>query len=63
VIEVGVREQNRVDPMGIDREAIPITQAQRLESLKQAAIDQQPMFGIFNEVFRAGDGSGPAQEE
>ncbi len=62
VIEMGVREQNRIDPMGIDREAIPIAQPQRLEALKQAAIDQQSMVGTLNEVLGAGNGSSAAQE-
>ena len=62
VIEMGVREQNRIDPMGIGREAFPIAQAQRLEALKQAAIDQQSMVGTLNEVLGAGNGSSAAQE-
>ena len=47
---MGVREQNRVDPMRIDREAIPIALTHCLEALEQAAIDQQPMAGTLNEV-------------
>ena len=41
VVEMGVREQNRVDPMRIDREAIPIAQTQCLEALEQAAINSR----------------------
>jgi len=60
---MGVREQNRVDPMRIDREAIPIAQTQCLEALEQAAIDQQPTFGIFNEILEAGNDSNSKKDK
>ncbi len=62
MVEMGVREKNRLDPMRINREAIPIAQAQCLEALKQPAIDQKSMAGILNEVLGAGNGSSAAQE-
>jgi len=60
VIEMSMREQNRIDPMGVNREAIPIAQAQRLEALEQAAIDQESVVSTLDEVLGAGNGSSAA---
>ena len=62
MIEMRVRQQNRVDLAGINGEARPIAQTQLLKALEQAAIDQQSMFGTFEEIFGARDSPGPAQK-
>ena len=58
VIEMSMREQNRIDPARVYREARPISLSQLLEALEKAAIDQQPVIGIFEEVFGPRDSPG-----
>ena len=43
VVEMGVGENNGVDTARFDRERRPILEAQRLEALKQTAVDEDLM--------------------
>ncbi len=55
VVEMGVGQDDRIDPFRVYRELLPVAQAQLLEALKEAAIDEDPAIGDLHEVFRAGD--------
>ena len=59
---MGVGQNDGVDTARIDRKRRPILEAQRLEALKQAAIDEQPMIALLDEVLRSGDRTGTAEE-
>ncbi len=45
-----------------DRQPCPIAQAQGFVALEKTAIDQDAMIVLFQQVFGAGDRSGPTQE-
>ena len=62
VIEMRVREDNRPDGAGLDRERRPVLQTQRFEALKQSAIDKQIVLLVLEQEFRAGHRAGAAQE-
>ena len=62
VVQMGVRENDGVDAARFDRKLRPILEPQRLETLKQAAVDEQLMLLVLDEVFRAGDRPGAAEE-
>ena len=49
-------------PRGIDRQRRPVAQAQLLETLKQAAIDQNRGVCRLDQIFRPGDGADPAEK-
>ena len=40
---MGVRENDSIDAARLDRKRCPILQPQRLEALKQAAVDEEPV--------------------
>jgi len=42
MVEVGMRQDDRVDALRIDRERRPIAQAKPLEALEETAIDEHP---------------------
>src|SRR5574338_765686 len=62
VIEMGVRENDRVDLVRCNRELGPIALAQQLEALEQTAIDENPMAACVDQMLRSGDGAGGAEE-
>ena len=55
-------QHHRIDVRGVGRQRVPVAQAQLFVTLKQAAIDQQPLLVVLNQVFGAGDGVGPSKE-
>ena len=61
VIKVGVGQHYPVDTRGRHGQRPPVTLAQHLETLKEAAVDQQPTAFRFQQVARARDRSGAAQ--
>ena len=62
VVEMGMGEDDGVDAARLDRKRRPILQAQRLEALKQAAVDEKPMIALLDEILRSGDRAGAAEE-
>ena len=62
VVQMGVGEDDGVDLVWADGQALPIALAQQLIALEQSAIDQQAVAAVADEVFGAGDGTGCAQE-
>lgn len=62
MIKMGVCQHNRGNVHGGDRERRPIAQAQRFESLKQPAIDEDTVIRLLQEVFGACNGSRTAEE-
>ena len=62
VVEVGVGQHDQVQFGRIDRRRIPVAQPQFLQSLEQAAVDQQAETVVLDEELRAGDGPGGAVE-
>ncbi len=57
VIEMGVREHDRVERLHVERRRPPVQFAQRLEPLEQAAIDEHVRAARFEQKLRAGDGT------
>ena len=62
VVEVGVGQDDRVHAVRRDRQRVPVAQAQLLEALEQAAVDQQGLSAAANQVFGAGDAVCAADE-
>ena len=62
VIEMGMGENNGVDGARLRGKRRPILQAQRLEALKQAAVDEQPVPFVLHEEFRSGNGTDAAEK-
>ena len=62
VIQMGVREQDRVDGARVERRAIPVAQAQGFQALKQPALQQHLPSRGAHEILRAGDGPGSTEE-
>jgi hypothetical protein len=62
VIEMRVGEYHRVNFLDPDRHGLPVQQAQVLEALKQAAINQNSQTVGFDQIFRASYGSRSAKE-
>ena len=59
---MGMGEDDGVDAARLNRKRRPILQAQRLEALKQAAVDEQPMIALLDKVLRSRDRAGTAEE-
>jgi len=57
-----VREHHAVQVLRMHRQRRPVAQAQVLQPLEQAAIDQQPRLARAQQIFRAGDRPGSAEE-
>src|SRR5262245_21554279 len=55
MIEMGMRQEDRGDPSGINRQRRPILQAQRLETLKQTTVDETGAAVFTQRVFRTGN--------
>ena len=62
VIDVGVRDDDRVQRRRIELEVAPVPLAQLLQSLEEPAIEQHAAPAGGNEVHRAGDGSGRTEK-
>ena len=62
MIEMGVREDNRVDAAGGKRQRLPVAFAQFLQALEEAAVDENAHAGGVEKVFRAGYRARGAEE-
>jgi hypothetical protein len=62
VVDVRVGEDDRVDARRIERRRRPVAQAQLLEALEEAAIDEDGGAARRDEVLRSGDRPGRAAE-
>jgi hypothetical protein len=62
MVQMGMREQDRIDLAGRHGQMPPIAQPQWLVTLKQTTIDQQPLVVVLDQVFKTGDGVGSAQK-
>jgi hypothetical protein len=55
MIQVRVRQDDRINPRRIDGQRLPVPPTELLEPLKQAAIDQNPPAADLEQVLRPGD--------
>src|SRR5690606_27870937 len=62
MVQVGVGQDHRVDRRRFDRKRSPVTVAQLLVALEQAAVDEQAMAVGLDQVARAGDGARGTEE-
>jgi uncharacterized phosphosugar-binding protein len=62
MVEVGMGQYDRVDFSRVHRQRVPVAQAQLLEALEQAAIEQHLAGAGCQQVFGAGHGAGGAEE-
>jgi hypothetical protein len=62
VVDVGVREHDPVERGGVDGQPIPVPQAELLEPLVEAAIEEQAPARRLHQELRAGHRADPAQE-
>ena len=62
VIEVRMRQHDRVERRGRDRQVPPVQLAQLLEPLEQPRIEEHPGLAGIEQILRAGDGAGSAEE-
>jgi hypothetical protein len=58
MVEMGVRQDNVIDRFRWDGKFLPVQIAQILEPLEQAAIDEDAMVLMGEQMFRSCDGSG-----
>jgi hypothetical protein len=54
VVKMGVRQDNGVERCRRDRELLPVAFPQLLEPLKQAAIDEDALAAVLQQVLRPG---------
>ncbi len=59
---MGVGENDGFNAARFDWERRPVLEAQRLEALKQAAVDEQPMVLLLHQIFRSGHRTGAAEK-
>jgi hypothetical protein len=57
VIEMGVRQHDGVDRVGTHGKGLPISLPQLLQSLEQAAIDENSLASVLEKVFGSRDGA------
>ena len=62
MVEMRVRQDHGVDARRLDREGIPVAQAELLQPLEQTAIDEDPPSGRLDQVAGARDRAGAAEE-
>jgi hypothetical protein len=62
MVEMGVREDYRVNAAGGERQRLPVALTQFLQSLEEAAVGQNTDAGRVKKVFRAGHRAGGAKE-
>ena len=55
VIEVRVRQDDRIDGVGRHGKRLPVPQPELLQSLEESAVDEHAAAAMFEQVFRAGD--------
>src|SRR3546814_16869264 len=60
-IEMGMGDNDCIEAGGRDRQRFPIEFTQIFHALKQAAIDQDALAVMLEQMFRTGDGSGGAK--
>ena len=51
MIEMSMREDDRVDPIRGDWKRGPVTMPKLFEALKEAAVDQDPMVAEIEQMF------------
>ena len=51
MIEMGMREDDRVDPRRGNRERGPVAMPKLFEALKEAAVDEDPMVAEIEQMF------------
>ena len=59
---MGVGEDDGRDAGGSDRQARPVSQPQSLIALEKAAIDQNTLIVLLQQIFGPGNRPGPTQE-
>ena len=62
VIEMRVRQDDRLDRVSANGQRLPVALAQVLQSLKQPAIDEDAVTVHFEEMFRSSHRAGRTQE-
>ena len=62
MIKMRMGEHHSINVLGVNRQGLPIQQAQVLVALKQATINQNARTTGFDQIFRASHGSGSAKE-
>ena len=62
MIDVRVRQHDRVDRRRVDRKRAPVALAQLLGALKQATVDEHAGAPMLDQVTRASHGVGGAEE-
>lgn len=61
VVQVRVRQYHRVECLRRDRQWLPVQLAQVLQALEQAAVDQDVLSIVAQQMLGAGDGAGTAE--
>lgn len=62
MVDMRVREHDRVERVGRDRQRAPVAQPQVLGALERAAVDQHAPVAVLDQVFRAGHGFGRTEK-
>jgi hypothetical protein len=62
MVDVGMRQQHRVEFGWIERRLGPVAQAQLLEALVETAVDQHLAAACAQQIARAGDGAGGTEK-
>src|SRR3970282_2034915 len=62
MIQVRMRQHNRIDARRIDWEWLPIAQPKLLETLEQAAVDQDAGFAVRQQILGTGNRADAAQK-
>lgn len=62
MVDVPVRQHDPVDRRRIDRQPLPVAEPQRLESLVEPAVHQDPLPSSLDQMLRARDRAGCPEE-
>lgn len=62
MIQVSVCQKDSIDGSWLERQAVPIAEAQRFKALEKSAIEEPTLAGLFEQVLRSGDGASRAEE-
>ncbi len=62
MVEMRMRQQNGVERIRLERQPLPVSQAQRFQALEKAAIDKVAFVASLDQILRTGDGTGRAQK-
>ena len=57
MVQMGVRQDDRIQALGRNRKLIPVSETQILEALKQSAVEQNLLTAVFEKVFGPCDGA------